>query len=113
MPPWITTADELGGGVQPTLEMRLRINGEERQHDNTGEMMWKIDQVLNWVVRRTSLTTGNVFFTGTTAGVGLEDGRFFEPGDLVESEIEHPGDPAEHCGRASPSLGQSRPGDPA
>jgi 2-keto-4-pentenoate hydratase/2-oxohepta-3-ene-1,7-dioic acid hydratase in catechol pathway len=30
-------------------------------------------------------------FTGTTAGVGLEDGRFLKPGDVVEAEIEHIG----------------------
>jgi 2-keto-4-pentenoate hydratase/2-oxohepta-3-ene-1,7-dioic acid hydratase in catechol pathway len=30
-------------------------------------------------------------FTGSTCGVGLEDGRFLQPGDLVEAKIERIG----------------------
>jgi 2-keto-4-pentenoate hydratase/2-oxohepta-3-ene-1,7-dioic acid hydratase in catechol pathway len=30
-------------------------------------------------------------FTGSTCGVGLEDGRFLQPGDVVEAQIERIG----------------------
>jgi len=86
--PWITTLDEFGGPGQPQLDMILRINGEIRQHDNTRSMLFPIDEILNFVDARISVRTGDLIFTGSTAGVGLEDGRFLQPGDLLEGSIE-------------------------
>lgn len=84
--PWIVTKDELGG-PQPDVEISLRVNGEKRQLDRTGNMLFSIDECLRYVIDRISLTTGEVVFTGTTNGVGFEDGRYLQPGDLVEAEI--------------------------
>jgi 2-keto-4-pentenoate hydratase/2-oxohepta-3-ene-1,7-dioic acid hydratase in catechol pathway len=89
--PWITTLDEFGGAGQPQVDMVLRVNGEVRQSDNTGSMLFPIDEILNFIDARVSLRTGDVIFTGSTAGVGLEDGRFLQPGDLVEASIERIG----------------------
>jgi 2-keto-4-pentenoate hydratase/2-oxohepta-3-ene-1,7-dioic acid hydratase in catechol pathway len=86
--PWVTTLDELGGPGQPDLEISLRVNGEERQRDRTKSMIFTVDELLEYVLLRTSLHPGDVVFTGTTAGVGAEDGRFLQPGDVVEAEIE-------------------------
>lgn len=85
--PWIVTPAELGTGRQPELDIALRVNGEERQRDNTRSMVWSIPDILGYVNDRVQLRCGDVVFTGTTAGVGLEDGRFLEPGDIVEAEI--------------------------
>jgi 2-keto-4-pentenoate hydratase/2-oxohepta-3-ene-1,7-dioic acid hydratase in catechol pathway len=85
--PWIVTTDEVGGRAQPDLEIMLRVNGETRQHDRTSNMMFNIDECIQYVLERIPLTTGDVVFTGTTDGVGMEDGRFLEPGDVVETEI--------------------------
>jgi 2-keto-4-pentenoate hydratase/2-oxohepta-3-ene-1,7-dioic acid hydratase in catechol pathway len=89
--PWITTLDEFGGPGQPKVDMVLRVNGEVRQHDNTSSMLFPINEILNFVDARISLRTGDLIFTGSTAGVGLEDGRFLQPGDLLEGSIEHIG----------------------
>lgn len=89
--PWITTLDEFGGAGQPQIDMVLRVNGEERQRDNTASMLFPIDEILNFVDARISLRTGDLLFTGSTAGVGLEDGRFLQPGDLLEGTIERIG----------------------
>jgi 2-keto-4-pentenoate hydratase/2-oxohepta-3-ene-1,7-dioic acid hydratase in catechol pathway len=83
MGPWITTRDELGGEDQPRVEMRLRVNGEERQRDNTGDMLWDVNRCVAWMNDRYSLTTGDVFYTGSTGGVG-----HMTPGDKVECEID-------------------------
>jgi 2-keto-4-pentenoate hydratase/2-oxohepta-3-ene-1,7-dioic acid hydratase in catechol pathway len=85
--PWIVTCDELGGVAQPDLEITLRVNGETRQQDRTSNMIFSIDECLQYVLERIPLTTGDVVFTGTTDGVGMEDGRFLEPGDVVETEV--------------------------
>ncbi|MDQ1498038.1 MAG: hypothetical protein QOI86_1378 [Actinomycetota bacterium] len=86
--PWITTKDEFGGAGQIDTGIALRVNGETRQQDRTSKMIWPVDELLAYVVQRIPLTTGDVLFTGTPAGVGWEDGRFLEPGDVVESEVD-------------------------
>ena len=85
--PWIVTPAELNIISQPELDIALRVNGEERQRDNTRSMVWSIPDILSYVNERVQLRCGDVVFTGTTAGVGLEDGRFLQPGDIVEAEI--------------------------
>jgi 2-keto-4-pentenoate hydratase/2-oxohepta-3-ene-1,7-dioic acid hydratase in catechol pathway len=86
--PWIVTKDEFGGTGQIDVEITLRVNGETRQRDRTKKMIWSIDECLEYVLTRTSLAPGDVLFTGTTDGVAAEDGRWLQPGDVVESEIE-------------------------
>jgi 2-keto-4-pentenoate hydratase/2-oxohepta-3-ene-1,7-dioic acid hydratase in catechol pathway len=85
--PWIVTKDELGGNAQPDLEISLRVNGEGRQKDRTSNMLWSLEECLQFVLARMPLVAGDVVFTGTTDGVGMEDGRFLAPGDVVETEV--------------------------
>jgi 2-keto-4-pentenoate hydratase/2-oxohepta-3-ene-1,7-dioic acid hydratase in catechol pathway len=85
--PWIVTKDELGPIHDPGLEIELRVNGERRQHDDTSNMLWNVDECLQYVLDRIPLRVGDVLYTGTTDGVGMEDGRFLQPGDVVEAEI--------------------------
>ena len=86
--PWITTLDETGGAGQPALKIEMKINGEVRQSDSTANMIFSIDELLNYVDLRVALRPGDVILTGTTCGVGLEDGRFLQPGDVMEACIE-------------------------
>src|SRR6202000_2127502 len=79
------------GPGQPNVEMILRVNSEVRQQDNTASMLFPIDEILYFVDARIALKTGDLIFTGSTAGVGLEDGRFLQPGDLLEGSIERIG----------------------
>ncbi len=89
--PWITTLDEFGGAGQPRVAVSLRVNGEQRQRDTTDQMIFPLDELLNYVDARIQLQPGDLVFTGSTCGVGLEDGRFLQPGDTVEAEIERIG----------------------
>lgn len=86
--PWVVTLDELGGVGQPSLGISLSVNGETRQMDNTDQMIFGIDELLNYLDARIELRPGDLLFTGSSHGVGLESGRFLEPGDLVEARIE-------------------------
>jgi 2-keto-4-pentenoate hydratase/2-oxohepta-3-ene-1,7-dioic acid hydratase in catechol pathway len=86
--PWITTLDSLNGPGQPQLDIEMRINGELRQRDNSRNMIFSLDELLNFVDARVRLLPGDMVFTGSTSGVGLEDGRFLQPGDQLEAEIE-------------------------
>ncbi len=84
--PWIVTVDEIGH--DPNLLMELRVNGEVRQHDWTGTMEYDIDTLISYIHARTRIEPGDLIFTGTPAGVALEDGRWLLDGHVVECEIE-------------------------
>jgi 2-keto-4-pentenoate hydratase/2-oxohepta-3-ene-1,7-dioic acid hydratase in catechol pathway len=86
--PWITTADELGEAATLAVTIRCRVNGEVRQEDTTAKMLWGVPEILEFFRARISLHPGDVIFTGTTCGVGLEDGRFLQAGDVLETEVD-------------------------
>jgi 2-keto-4-pentenoate hydratase/2-oxohepta-3-ene-1,7-dioic acid hydratase in catechol pathway len=88
--PWIVTRDEFGD-ESPDLELTLTVDGEVRQHDRTGSLVWSVAELLAYVNARSKLRCGDIMFTGTPAGVGHESGRFLEPGQVVEATIEHIG----------------------
>ncbi|MCU1693305.1 MAG: hydrolase family protein [Frankiales bacterium] len=86
--PWITTVDELGAPDGLDVVIRSRVNGEVRQEDTTAKMLWDVREILQFFRARISLFPGDVVFTGTTCGVGMEDGRYLQAGDVVEVEVE-------------------------
>jgi 2-keto-4-pentenoate hydratase/2-oxohepta-3-ene-1,7-dioic acid hydratase in catechol pathway len=51
-------------------------------------MVRPIPEILAYVDERVKLGCGDIVFTGMTCGVGLGDGRFLEPDDVVEAGIE-------------------------
>jgi 2-keto-4-pentenoate hydratase/2-oxohepta-3-ene-1,7-dioic acid hydratase in catechol pathway len=108
--PWIVTRDELGGDLQPKVYMTTRINGEQRQHDTTAGMSWDVARCVNWLNTRTALKPGDIITTGTCGGTAVEDemrepgtGRFLQPGDQLEFEIEGIGVLRSRVGAKSPN----------
>jgi fumarylacetoacetate (FAA) hydrolase len=76
----------------PDLRARAWVNGELRTDSRTGGMHFSWDALLAAVARNTrGLQPGDVIGSGTVpGGCILEhgDGRWLEPGDVVELEIE-------------------------
>ena len=71
-------------GLDPThLELRTRVNGEEKQHTNTADMIFPVAQLVSYISEAITLLPGDVIMTGTPSGVGS-----IVPGDVVEVEIE-------------------------
>ena len=86
--PVVVTPDELG---DLRLEMVARVNGEERSRGNLGDIHWPWDELAVHAGRNTRLVPGDVLGSGTVGtGCILEhgDGRWLQPGDVVELEIE-------------------------
>ena len=86
--PYVVTPDELG---DLRLEMLARVNGEERSRGNMGDMHHSWDAIVAHAARNTRLRAGDVLGSGTVGtGCILEhgDGRWLQPGDVVELEIE-------------------------
>ncbi len=48
----------------------LERNGEQVQAGNTSMMLWKIDELIEYVSKYFTLKIGDIIFTGTPAGVG-------------------------------------------
>ncbi|MCI8464666.1 MAG: fumarylacetoacetate hydrolase family protein [Lachnospiraceae bacterium] len=65
------------------LEIRLTLNGEERQHSNTRHLLFKPTYLVSYLSHIFELHPGDVILTGTPEGIGP-----MEIGDMVTVEIE-------------------------
>ena len=85
--PWIATADEFDG--YDALTVTTRVNGEVRQHDSTGRLMFPFAYLIHYVSTWTTLEPGDIISTGTPTGAGarFDPPRFLVPGDVVEVEV--------------------------
>ncbi|WP_178987834.1 fumarylacetoacetate hydrolase family protein [Winogradskyella schleiferi] len=52
------------------INFRLERNGAIVQNANTELMLWKIDEIIEYVSKYFTLKIGDIIFTGTPAGVG-------------------------------------------
>jgi len=59
------------------------LNGERRQHGNTGNMVFGVAALVSFISRIMTLLPGDVIATGTPAGIGP-----MQPGDVVEVKLE-------------------------
>jgi len=83
--PWIVTADEV---PDPNgLSIRLWVNDELRQDDSTARMIVGVDELIQRASAVVTLHPGDVYATGTPAGVGP-----IGPGDRVRIWIERVGE---------------------
>jgi len=65
------------------INFHLEINGESVQKGNSGEMIFKVDELIVYLSKFMTLKTGDLIFTGTPAGVGP-----IKIGDYLEAFIE-------------------------
>lgn len=82
--PCVVTADEIDNPQD--LRMELQLNGERRQYENTGDMVYTCADVVQYASLGATLEVGDVITTGTPEGVSeLHDG------DVIDAEIEDVG----------------------
>jgi 2-keto-4-pentenoate hydratase/2-oxohepta-3-ene-1,7-dioic acid hydratase in catechol pathway len=86
--PWLVTPDEVGDAGN--LDVRLTVNGEEKQRSNTSQLIFGVGEILEYLSAGMTLEPGDIVFTGTPAGVGgsRRPPEFLKPGDVVRIEIE-------------------------
>src|SRR5690606_18405063 len=53
-----------------SLSFSLEKNGQVVQAGNTSHMLWKIDELIEYISKYFTLKIGDIIFTGTPAGVG-------------------------------------------
>jgi len=86
--PWITTADEVPDPC--ALRLRTWVNGEARQDASTSQLIFRPQQLVDFISETCTLEPGDLILTGTPSGVGMamDPRRFLESGDVVRIEIE-------------------------
>jgi 2-keto-4-pentenoate hydratase/2-oxohepta-3-ene-1,7-dioic acid hydratase in catechol pathway len=85
--PWIVTADEIEDPQE--LELTTRLNGETVQHATTAQMIFPVNEIIEYISSFTQLYPGDVIASGTPGGVGVRrtPQLFMKAGDAVEVEI--------------------------
>lgn len=88
--PYLVTPDELPGGVRPTLDVRLLVDGEQMQSDNTGDLLFDPVALVEYVSTMIRLNPGDIIATGTPGGVGhaRKPERYLLGGETVVTEID-------------------------
>lgn len=88
MGPYLTTIDEIPN--PHNLRIECLLNGESMQDSNTGELIFKIPELLEHLSQAMTLEPGDVISTGTPAGVGFskKPPRWLRPGDDCVVRIE-------------------------
>lgn len=71
-----------------TLRMELKVNGETKQEGVAGDMIFSPEEQIEYASRYMTLEPGDIFATGTLAGVGQGTGTYLKPGDVMEAEVQ-------------------------
>lgn len=64
---WVSV--EIFRDVQ-ALQFHLDINGKTVQEGRTSDMLFKIDEIIEYISKYFTLKTGDIIYTGTPVGVG-------------------------------------------
>ena len=72
------------------IRLTTRVNGETRQDDRTGRLIFGFRYLINYISTFTTLMPGDVIVTGTPTGAGarFDPPRYLKPGDVIEVEAE-------------------------
>lgn len=88
MGPWLVPFRDPGQIVDVGLQ--TRVNGEVRQQDRTGRMLFPVARQIAYISTFTTLVPGDIIVTGTPTGAGarFDPPKFLRPGDVIEVEAE-------------------------
>jgi 2-keto-4-pentenoate hydratase/2-oxohepta-3-ene-1,7-dioic acid hydratase in catechol pathway len=89
--PDLVTSDEIPD--PGNLRLELSVNGETRQSGSTAEMIFPVEELIEFISTFTTLEPGDVIATGTPSGVGHfhDPPTYLQAGDTVRIEIERVG----------------------
>src|SRR5690606_8159363 len=84
--PWILLADP--AVPQPDIEIRVTVNGDERQRFSTRAMVFDIAAIVEEIDRNITLEHSDIIATGTgpVCDLAFNPPRFLQVGDTVAVE---------------------------
>lgn len=85
--PYLVTPDEFDDPDH--IELGCLLNGQEVQRSSTGDLIFTVPQLIEYLSGMLTLLPGDLIFTGTPAGVGsvMDPPRFLASSDVVTSWI--------------------------
>ncbi len=86
--PWIV--DRFSVKDPNQLSIKTWVNGELRQNSNTSNLIFKVQDLINFISQGITLEPGDIISTGTPGGVGFarKPPLLLKVGDVVTIEIE-------------------------
>ncbi|MAP54750.1 fumarylacetoacetate hydrolase family protein [Altibacter sp.] len=69
------------------IQFQLKKNGSVVQEGNTSLLLWKIDELIEYVSKYFTLKIGDIIFTGTPAGVAKVNPNDTLTGYIEEKEV--------------------------
>jgi 2-keto-4-pentenoate hydratase/2-oxohepta-3-ene-1,7-dioic acid hydratase in catechol pathway len=89
--PWIVDAADVGDAQK--LDIKLRVNGVEKQSSNTAKMIFNLKQIIANLSHGITLHAGDIIASGTPEGVGFArtPPEYLKDGDVMEVEVEKVG----------------------
>ena len=80
----LSPVSPVGEGIDPAeTDIEARLNGETVQSSNTSDLIFTVEECIEYVTDHVTLHPGDVVITGTPEGVGS-----MEPGDVIEVDVE-------------------------
>jgi 2,4-didehydro-3-deoxy-L-rhamnonate hydrolase len=89
--PWLTTSDEVGD--PNALDISCSVNDVQYQDSTTGDMIFRVAEIVSYLSTIVELRPGDLIFTGSPHGVGQGQTPplFLKPGDRIVTTIERLG----------------------
>ena len=87
MGPWLVTRDVIAD--PQALDLSLHLNGTLMQQANTADMIFPVDELIEYITRFVTLEPGDVIATGTPSGVGAfrTPPLWLKAGDRLRLEV--------------------------
>jgi acylpyruvate hydrolase len=84
--PWLVDADGVDLGA---LDIETVVSGETLQRSNTKNLIFGIQELVEYVSLATTLEPGDIIATGTPGGVGdaRDPKRYLREGDVVDITV--------------------------
>jgi len=84
MGPWMVPFTDHNQIVDVALQ--TKVNGEQRQTDKTGRMLFPVARQIEYISTFTTLEPGDIIVSGTPTGAGarFDPPKFLKPGDEIE-----------------------------
>ncbi|MFC1876370.1 fumarylacetoacetate hydrolase family protein [Thermodesulfobacteriota bacterium] len=86
--PCLVTRDEMGD--VENLRITAHLDGSLMQEGNTGDLIFKIPFIIEYISRDITLLPGDIISTGTPSGVGIfrDPPILLKPGSVIKCEVE-------------------------
>jgi 2-keto-4-pentenoate hydratase/2-oxohepta-3-ene-1,7-dioic acid hydratase in catechol pathway len=86
------------------LHLTLQLNGKTMQDESTGDMLYGVARLIEYLSAHVQLWPGDLICTGSPAGNGAHYNRFLQAGDVMEASITGLG------AQRNPCVAEARPG---